>query len=120
MSNMANRTFIVLSDCRFLLYSLRLIDERYFHRKFSSISKGLFYLFWFTPQHLLFSSYIWFALDQNFNLDEIVWILNLCVAIIQIDLIFSCFVRDKNLTAEIMSRLQMIIDQSKFKINFHT
>lgn len=106
-----NHHFIVLKDCRFLLHSLSLTNGSNSFRFFSTIAIIIFYFVLFTPITILFITFVWFAYDQNFDLDNIVWVLNLCVAIIQIELIFVCFVVNKKLLTETMTQLQLLVNQ---------
>lgn len=108
-----NKNYIVLKECRFLLHSLSLTKGNSSNRFFSTFSNVLFYIVLFTPQNMLFITYVWFAYDQNFDLDKIVWVLNLFVAIVQIELIFFCFVANKDLLTNIMTQLQLLINQRK-------
>lgn len=105
------KSYIVLNECRFLLHSLSLTKGNSSNPFSSTWSNVLFYILLFTPQNVLFITFVWFAYDQHFDLDKIVWVLNLSVAIIQIELIFLCFVANKDLLTNTMTQLQLLINQ---------
>lgn len=113
---MENKSFIVLRECRFFLKILNLTNKTGIYFDLCKISNWFFYFLYLFPASLWLIFSIWFCIDNDFNLKAIIWPLNLMAAVVQMFPILLFLISKKNLLIEIMDRLQVLINKSKWII----
>lgn len=105
------KNHIVLKDCRTLLNKLRLGNKKP-ASKSSEIPNELFYFAFFLPFTILLVLVLWFCFDLGFNLDQIIWPINVIISICQTKSIFYSLAARKRALTEAINKLQSLIDQS--------
>lgn len=108
----AGKYFTVLRECRNLLKIINLSNKNGYYYDTYKISSWAFYSIYLLPLNVLFATNLWFCFDYNFNLEKVIWALNLIAAVTQGLLIFFCMLAKKNLLIEMMDNLQALINQS--------
>lgn len=110
--------FIVLRECRTLLKILNFSNKHGLYFDAYESSPWIFYPIFSLPLIVMFSTNLWFCFDYNFDLEKVIWALNLIAAVVQGLLIFFCMLAKKNLLIDMMDNLQWLINQSMIFIEF--
>lgn len=115
---MRNKYFDVMTKCHTWLKFLNLTNKNGIHLDLYEISNWLFYFMYLLPLNWLFIFCIWFDFDNDFNLTAIIWSTTLSTVAVQMELIFLSLLSQKKLLIELLDRLQILINQSMYSINF--
>lgn len=111
--------FTVLRECRNLLKIINLSNKNSTYFGLYEISSWLFSFTFLFSLNLLLIFCVWFCSDNDFNLESVIWAMNLIAAIVQMEAIYLCLISKKNLLIDTIESLHILTNRSMFVFFFY-
>lgn len=105
-------SFVVLKECFNLSRIVHLSDKSDKYLDLYKVSRWTFAFVFLFPLNLLFIFCMWFCFDYDFNLEKVIWSMNLMAAIVQMEAIYVCLIKKKNLLIQMFDDLHILVNQS--------